>query len=635
MAVVDQKYAKGLSTVLKGAGLNGTEAGARLCELDTLAGRGVRPVDVDFELRRRSVPEVVKETVVSCDERRLRHAIRWVLESEIDLEGLEFAEKDEFWSKRWAWCVNGAHSRRRDKLDKRTDVEVPTHRLHRRAFAEALTANPLDFWDGKSYFTYSVKYEHGKSRALYSGDSLTYFAFSHLLEPVERAWRGRRVVLDPGSGGTVGLVKRLGAIGGAGAVSVMLDYDDFNSQHSTDSMVWVFEELCNLVAYPQDLTDRLCGSFRRSHISAGERSVKSLGTLMSGHRATTFINSVLNCAYILYSHERFKSWASIHVGDDVVIKCGDYADAAAMLTAVRSDGFRMNAMKQSIGRYTAEFLRTAVSGRNVRGYGARSVSSCVSGNWVSSVKLNGEDMMSSMAQHCWTLFNRDGPEVASLLTHTLARRCGVSLKVAHGVALGRIAVNGGPVRTQHKRVTVLTTVGGLSESTASAFSKWAEQMTVPQNAVKSYLTNHLSTVDLMAINLSRTDPASKMLEASWKKTFLAECGVEEQEGRQFSSSVLLVNSEVVSLERAARPQDVGVLCKYPVTMLVAKSLTNNALSLLVQEAGYPPAQDLRAQAFGERGNPVRVAGPVPYSDCRALACGHGVCTVSAVYSYYV
>lgn len=79
----------------------------------------------------------------------------------------------------------------------------------------------------------------------------------------------------------------------------MLDYDDYNARHPLEYQQMVIEELVAHSGYDPVLGQRLADSFNNMYLFRPDtREPQQLkGTLMSGHRATTFINSVLNYAY--------------------------------------------------------------------------------------------------------------------------------------------------------------------------------------------------------------------------------------------------------------------------------------------------------------------------------------------------
>ncbi len=69
---------------------------------------------------------------------------------------LEYEDVDSFWSRRWLWCVNGAHNR---LLERKAPIyavgdDLPK-RIHRCVFVERCTVNPVVTWDGTTYYTAS------------------------------------------------------------------------------------------------------------------------------------------------------------------------------------------------------------------------------------------------------------------------------------------------------------------------------------------------------------------------------------------------------------------------------------------------------------------------------------------------
>jgi hypothetical protein len=194
--------AKKMSTALKSVGANGLLLGAKLVEADTLQGRGVAPVDLVADASIRCDPVLVVEGLARVPQDALSRAIKAVIAEELRPDRVEFRSDDEFWDSRWAWCVNGSHSKLLERARPRYAVsELPgVSNVYRRVFAENTPHNPVPGWDGQVYVTTSPKLEHGKTRVIYACDTISYFAFEHLMQGIERAWQGRRVVLNPGRG---------------------------------------------------------------------------------------------------------------------------------------------------------------------------------------------------------------------------------------------------------------------------------------------------------------------------------------------------------------------------------------------------------------------------------------------------
>ncbi len=237
--------------------------------------------------------DLVKSKIVTMDKDELRKAILTILHRELDPETLIFHGSEHFWTSRWLWCVNGAHNRLIERKHGEYNIgdDLPK-RVHRRVFVERCAVNPLENWNGQTYYTASQKLEHGKRRAIFSCDSVTYICFEHLLWPIELAWQNKMCLLDPGKGGNTGLIYSCLRENGT---HVMLDYDDFNLQHSLESIKLLFEIVCEYTGYNDELSARIVSSFDQSEVYVGGARCGSLkGTLMSGHRGTTFINTILN-----------------------------------------------------------------------------------------------------------------------------------------------------------------------------------------------------------------------------------------------------------------------------------------------------------------------------------------------------
>ncbi len=258
---------------------------SQYCEVQTLQGRGTGHIDLREEAAYRCNGDLVASKTVSMDMDELRKAISTILRRELDPTTLIFHSSEHFWTSRWLWCVNGAHNRLVERKHKEYDIgdDLPK-RVHRRVFVERCAVNPLEKWGGQTYYTASQKLEHGKRRAIFSCDSVTYICFEHLLRPIELAWQNRTSLLDPGKGGNTGLIYRCLRENGT---HVMLDYDDFNSQHSLESIKLLFDTVCEYVGYDANLNTRIVNSFDMSEVYVGGGKCGNLKcTLMSGHRET-------------------------------------------------------------------------------------------------------------------------------------------------------------------------------------------------------------------------------------------------------------------------------------------------------------------------------------------------------------
>ena len=171
------------------------------------------------------------------------------------------------------------------------------------------------------------------------------------------------------------------------------DFADFNAQHSARSMARVLSTLAEVTS-PND-TLKFCLkwlslSFNKMEIidSEGVRHKVKSG-LYSGWRGTTWINSVLNHAYMfvarvcyqrLYGTEPFTEYEG--AGDDVdgVVRSMDGAGKLYQVTL--SMGLESNALKQLFGS-RAEFLRITYEKGYAGASVCRALGNFISGNWES------------------------------------------------------------------------------------------------------------------------------------------------------------------------------------------------------------------------------------------------------------
>lgn len=442
-AVANPDKAKKLSTLLKGVGANATRLGAQLVELQTLVGRGVGDLDMESEAESRCGASAAKKAV-KCDREALRSAIRRVLRDELPPH-MFLERREQWWSRRWAWCANGAHGQ---FLDAEHGVFLKTigvKHAKRRAAVEELRDDPGV--PAACYFTGVVKQEHGKRRALFAGDTYSYLAYDRVLSKVEKMWRNKRVLLDPNCRGPQTVYEVIREVHQSPGLNVMLDYDDFNSQHTLDAMADIFYVLSEFFRNPEDRDEvrRLGDLFYHSYIRLSGRIVGKLGaTLMSGHRATTFVNSVLNRAYLLVCG--LGSEVSYHVGDDVLLSLPNQSAVRDFLGRIREAGLRINASKQSVGKHV-EFLRTAYDGACYYMYLARRVSSLVSGNWIADRAQDAYERACGYCDACWTLAAR-GRGVSRVLSVAIQKRTGLEADVADGVCELKVVPEGTCVYTR-------------------------------------------------------------------------------------------------------------------------------------------------------------------------------------------
>nr|WEU34447.1 RNA-dependent RNA polymerase [Phaeobotryon rhois victorivirus 1] len=616
---LDPSLGKEWTTVLKAVGANSNHLGATLVETQTLRGRDAAPIDLVNEAEQRTTDRVY-DLVVDYSDDVLRSAIRRILEHEIQHgeEGyaIEFPSLEDHWASRWLWAVNGAQSGLLAAKGLTRHPRPPgATREYRRAWLERVEQDPRPGWDGSSYVSESPKLEHGKTRAIFACDTLHYLAFEHLLSSVEKRWRGQRVVLNPGRGGQAGMAFRVNSARQRAGISMMLDYDDFNSHHSTRAMQILFEETCNLTQYPPELRDKLLSSFEKHHVYLGaDYYGVSLGTLMSGHRGTTYINSVLNMAYLAIELGEQFLWSkpSIHVGDDVYLGVATYREAAFVEERCRDSRLRMNAMKQSVGHVSTEFLRLACAGRETYGYLARCVSSTVSGNWVSEMRLNPYEGLTTMLANARSLANRSRVQLLPLLLRRSVQRLSKLPRRDHRkldeLLSGSIALDNGPLFRQGAEY-VSTRVDVIAPEP----DQWGYSA-LPLEATRAYLTRCAQPIETKFLNEAGVSVVGVMAEASYRKTFASDFARADRIVLRPTTRTPAIGSATVESLINSRPPQ-GCLAQFPLLRLARRRLPEFVVRRAIADAGgNPHATDLDLEAWGEQSHGCIIATPMAYSD---------------------
>jgi hypothetical protein len=502
---------KEISTAVKSVGLNSTREGAMVCELNVLVGRGAVPGNADEDVMPRiSKKRFLSEKAAVMDPVLLREAIRDVLAEELVVEP-KWDDKDSYWSRRWMYTKSGSHTRKIEDVVFGQRLDLPPQPT-RREFSEAIEENLVAFGKPEVWSGLSWKLEHGKTRAIYGCDSRSYFTFDYLLQPVEAVWRNRRALLNPGSELQGKLYPRLGQ---EGPYRFMLDFDDYNSQHTLDAMRMVIEEAC--AGAPHDVLSWAVESWDSMYVRwvssrTGKLETKRMvGTLPSGHRATTFVNTILNAAYCrMVAGPDYNSVRSLHAGDDVIMSGGSEAISRIVANVERSP-LRVNRSKQSVGNVGGEFLRVAYREKEAFGYMARAAASCVSGNWVTEAEVSPRSYVENFTRLSWTMANRSGVKnIGAVLTSSLRRRVPALANMAHEIVTLRTSVGGSPVRTDSpnkwKKVDL---EGGQME-------KPKMDVGLASYATDAYLHSH---VDIKLLKEAGVEPGSlraMMLKASYK-----------------------------------------------------------------------------------------------------------------------
>lgn len=337
-----------------------------LFELQVLVNRGVGAVNWKKERQHREHPDVVK-----VDPVKVYNSARQIFASSRS-RGFVYPRMtwNEYLNARWEWAPSGSvHSS--DAEDKQY---ISQDRLWRQKF---VTLSKMK----KSYITRflygprkieawkSTKYEWSKQRAIYGTDLrsmvVTNFAMYRCEDvlthrfPVGRDAEERRVA------------KRVAGML-SDAEPFCYDFDDFNAQHSIPSMHAVLcayrDEFSKEMTIQQaDAAQWVVDSISNMRVIDGERSYKLAGTLLSGWRLTTFMNTILNYIYFeiagVFDNSGVRD--SVHNGDDVMFAVTDMRACTDIVHRMNIINARAQAVKCNVFSL-GEFLRVDRTAMNAR-----------------------------------------------------------------------------------------------------------------------------------------------------------------------------------------------------------------------------------------------------------------------------
>lgn len=622
---------------------------AVVCEMQCLLGRGVAPLNLTEDARRRVSEEPDMEVPVDLD--RLRVAVDAVLAEELEGVTIKIDSLEHHWNRRFEWCVAGSHSFTSNSTGVFGGISRYGPfgaRMTRRMAMEHVSENAVAAWGGEVQVSAVEKLELGKTRAIYSCNTVSYAAFSRVLRPAEKAWRGHRVIVDPGAGGNYGMFKRIReSWPKTHPVVVMLDYADFNSQHTLAAQQTVVAALLDRCpGVEADEKQTLIDSFDNMEVFVnGEKIGKVKRSLMSGHRGTSFINSVLNAAYIrlVVGNEQYNRIQSFHVGDDVLIFCTSIAEGYSIIDGMRKAGFHLQPKKQSIGTTGFEFLRMAGTREGAHGYLARSVGSLVSGNWTTDWRHDPTAMLHSYVQQCRSIMNRSkNPEAYKLVCRSAAAKTSLPLEVLGEVLSGWVAVGAGPVYRPDGRYVCREVLEMQHTQQDDVNPLWDE---LPRYATSDYFKDGRAEVEDVAMRLVGYKPWAAALRSTYGDLVVRpgcnasgrrEHAPEEAKRLKTVSlggKVMYHKTGALSLDSELNKKvSRGVLAQYPIIALLQKALTDEDLDTLLKHEGvYVPLHMARITAFGGTRVGAVVHGYLPYSDAAALGSRGLLETVRVVY----
>nr|WNK15280.1 MAG: RNA-dependent RNA polymerase [Totivirus sp. 'monocotyledonae'] len=423
---------KELSTPLKGLHISGVNDFTQLFELQSLVNRGVGKVNWEKEREHRTHPDVIDVP----EERVFLEAMKLFRMGEEHGYVYHNMDIERFALSRWEWSPTGsAHSQHPEdrefiKKDPRHRTKFVTLNMMGREEIYAMFDRPAEM-----HAWASVKWEWAKLRAIYGVDITGAVITNLAMYRCEEVFKHKFPVGEEAEAGRVH--KRLTEML-KGSESYCYDFDDFNAQHSTKSMRAV------LIAYYEVFKHRMSDDQQKAMFWVIEaignvvihnnevnppEVYNTVGTLLSGWRLTTFMNTALNYIYFKIAGALDSTGVvdSVHNGDDVLLAIQSLRSAVDISDKMSDINARAQAIKCNVFS-VGEFLRVEHKIDKDKGLGAqyltRSCATLVHSRVESQEPLRVIEMVKAMVTRCAEVSTRSevGAEVSvDMLNKSLER----------------------------------------------------------------------------------------------------------------------------------------------------------------------------------------------------------------------
>lgn len=284
---------------------------------------------------------------------------------------------DEYLDRRWEWVPGGSvHSQYEEDSQYIIPGQysrnkfVTLNLMPKHAIRKFLGSRPeIRAWP-------STKYEWGKQRAIYGTDLRSTVITNFAMFKCEDVLSS---IFPVGSEAEAGKVHKRIQMMLDHSDSFCFDYDDFNSQHSIEVMHAVLrafadEYRSDMSSEQRDAMAWVVESVKRMLVLDREKDewYELRGTLLSGWRLTTFINTVLNWVYMdvagVFDLDDVSD--SVHNGDDVMIALTAPKTAIAIMDKMQAINARAQVTKCNLFT-VAEFLRVEHGAIGAEGLGAQ------------------------------------------------------------------------------------------------------------------------------------------------------------------------------------------------------------------------------------------------------------------------
>nr|QSV39140.1 RNA-dependent RNA polymerase [Peach-associated virus 2] len=453
------KRLKELSTPLKSMHNQEILDMTEMFEMASLLNRGVGGIDWKAEKEHRTRPNVIEVSKADVYKEAkkvfsegISHGYKY---SKLDLE--------KYMDSRWEWVPSGSvHSQyEEDKVYIKKEYRhrtkfVTLNKMPKQHIAKMLSRRPeIKAWA-------SVKYEWAKMRAIYGVDLTSTVITNFAMYRCEEVFRHRFPIGEEAAADRVH--RRLKYLL-KDAESLCYDFDDFNAQHSISSMQAVLEAYFDTFYDDMSVEQRaamqwVCRSVEDMTIINNEGEVsekfKIAGTLLSGWRLTTFINTALNYIYFkiagVFDIDGVRD--SVHNGDDVLVAIDSVKTANLVHERMRSINARAQPSKCNVFS-VGEFLRVEHKIDKEEGLGAqyltRGVATLVHSRIESQEPTRLVEAVKAAVTRCMEVAQRSkgGDDVAMALLDMVIKRLsgifGVDIDTCRKLVQAH-AIVGGPIK---------------------------------------------------------------------------------------------------------------------------------------------------------------------------------------------
>nr|UUV42412.1 MAG: putative RNA dependent RNA polymerase [Enontekio totivirus 5] len=308
----------------------------------------------------------------------------------------------------------------------RCEVDGSAIRVNKHSFFEMTpTAEVLGWLDSVPELRArgSEKLEAGKARAIYGTAPCDQTIVTYVIGPLERGMGRVREFINGHTGAheVADIGRRLHNVSQEGVECTMLDYADFNYQHTLEAQELLFRVVRDEVSRFQNEDLNKAAEWVRAaqlnqyvRVPNDDSWHKVTQGMFSGVRSTDFTNTVLNLAYfraacsLVERHTQLVpiGLMNLHKGDDVWITNRSRLWALELYRCMGAAGFVFQGSKQMFDRDRGEFLRVLYTSGGAIGYMMRAIATLLVKPIQSVLEMAPQNKATALTSQIHLLFRR-------------------------------------------------------------------------------------------------------------------------------------------------------------------------------------------------------------------------------------